>query len=447
MVLLGIAIDRTQVRVSLLDATTAKRIGEITTARNFIIEDHRTAVFTDLVFQDILQACQRAIREILVLTQINPSSIIAFGLTYPNEGLVLLNERKELIYHSETDAPGFDIHTSSFPTPEIAEQYFGEHLLNMPVNSLMGRLAYIYREHPALLERANHLVLPGDYTCYLLTGELHSTIADLSYAACWDFRSHDIAKTLVRHFGYESTILPKTKHSCGWQGNLLSAIAQSWDVPENLPLTYRAGEYLNHALSLQVLRPFEVAIRLGERGALYTVKDKSGADSSGRIISLAHINHTTDHPSYGQVLPILEGTDFSEPAAWNNSDHFDTAAMAEQTAIHQSVFFQQYREGWKLLKKKGLIPSVLRAPNQYLFQQSSFCSMVADQLNVTIEIIDTSASDAAALAAGVGAGYYAHHRASFTKVKPVAIYVPSTWQPLNEEPEIKHKKTVITSFI
>lgn len=423
MVLLGIAIDRKEVRVSLLDASTTKRIAEITTARNFISEDHRTAVFTDMVFQDILQACQRVIREILVLTKINPSSIIAFGLTYPNEGLVLLNERKELIYHSETNAPGIDIHTSSFPTPEIAEQYFGEHLLNMPVNSLMGRLANIYRDHPALLERANYLVLPGDYTCYLLTGELHSTIADLSYAACWDFRSHNIAKTLVRHFGYESTLLPKAKHSCGWQGNLLPAIAQACGLPEKLPLTYRAGEYLNHALSLQVLRPFEVAIRLGERGALYTVKDKSGADSSGRIISLAHINHTADHPSYGQVLPIREGTVFSEPAAWNNSDHFDTAAMAEQTVLHQSVFFEQYREGWELLKNKGLIPSVLRAPNQYLFQQSSFCSMVADQLNVTMEIIDTSASDAAALAAGVGAGYYAHHRASFTKVKPVAIYV------------------------
>lgn len=442
MFFLGIEIDREQVRASLIEAVTAKQIATGSSVRNKNLLDTDVAVFNDLVLKDILSSCAAAVMELLYASGVAPTQVNAIGISYPNEGMVLLNHHNEVIYHTEIDTAGFSIHTSSFPTTAIAEQYFGEHLMNLPDNSQMGRLTQLYKHHPALLGQAQKMVLPGDYICYVLTGQLHTTIADISYAVCWDFKSGEIAKTLIRHFGFESTLLPEVKQSCAIHGHLVPAIASAWGVPEGIPITYRAGAYLNHALSLQVLRPFEIAINIGEKGGFYSVKSKSGLDNTGRIISLAHINHCEDNPVYGQVMQIdskKETAISNSPDEMSAEYYFDTVSMNRQTVMHQQLYFKKYKEGWQLLKKKGLIPSVLRARQQYLFQQNSFCQMVADELQVTLEIFATNAAQSAALAAGVGFGYYPHHRASFSKIRPTAVYLPTGWTSLNEEPELKQK--------
>ena len=84
-------------------------------------------------------------------------------------------------------------------------------------------------------------------------------------------------------------------------------MASELGLPEGIPVSYRAGDQPNNALSLNVLEPGEVAATAGTSGVIYGVTDKTKFDPQSRVNTFLHVNHSHDHQRLG-VLLCINGT-------------------------------------------------------------------------------------------------------------------------------------------
>ena len=83
-------------------------------------------------------------------------------------------------------------------------------------------------------------------------------------------------------------------------GYLKDTIAARLSLKAGIPVSYKAGDQPNNALSLNVLKPGEVATTAGTSGVIYGVCDELNYDLQSRINSFAHVNHKA--PSLGGGL-------------------------------------------------------------------------------------------------------------------------------------------------
>ncbi len=69
-------------------------------------------------------------------------------------------------------------------------------------------------------------------------------------------------------------------------------MASELGLPEGIPVSYRAGDQPNNALSLNVLNPGEVAATAGTSGVIYGVTDQTKFDPQSRVNTFLHVNHS-----------------------------------------------------------------------------------------------------------------------------------------------------------
>jgi len=99
-------------------------------------------------------------------------------------------------------------------------------------------------------------MLPGDYIAYRMSGEKSTTISGLSEAILWDFEAHTLSKTLLDEMGVSEDLIPKVKETFDKHGTLSGDAAAELGLVAGIPISYKAGDQPNNALSLNVfVRP------------------------------------------------------------------------------------------------------------------------------------------------------------------------------------------------
>ncbi len=114
-------------------------------------------------------------------------------------------------------------------------------------------------------------------------------------------------KMFLRHYGFDKEIIPEIKPVFSTHGTLKAAVAEALRLKPGIPVTYKAGDQPNNALSLNVLEPGEVAATAGTSGVIYGVSDQLTYDPQSRVNSFAHVNYKTDKKRIG-VLLCINGT-------------------------------------------------------------------------------------------------------------------------------------------
>ena len=455
MYLLGYDIGTSSIKVALVDAESGKSIKVIQSPK----------VEMEMVAKEIGWAEQSpevwwenvclATREILEFTQIDPQRIKGIGIAYQMHGLVLVNEGQEVLRPSIIwcDSRAVEIGNKAFVN--LTEEKCLSHMLNSPGNFTASKLKWVKENEPEIYSRIHKMMLPGDYIAMKLTGEINTTISGLSEGAFWDFKENDIAKFLLDEYGIEEQLIPEIKDTFSVQGFLNKKASLETGLSEGIPITYRAGDQPNNALSLGVINSNEVAATGGTSGVVYGVVDKPIYDLQSRINGFAHVNHTSVKPRIGMLLCIngagIQYSFLKKIIAKPDVSYNDMEVMAREIYIgseglriipfgngaerilankspgaqinnlqfnkhSQAHFFRAGLEGiafsfvygFQVLKELGLNPKVIKVGNDNLFQSKIFSSTVANLLGCCIEVIKTTGAEGAAKASGVGAKVYAN---------------------------------------
>ena len=150
-------------------------------------------------------------------------------------------------------------------------------------------------------------MLPGDYIAMKLTGEICTTVSGLSEGMFWDFRNNEVARFLMEYYGFDMSLIPTVRPTFSEQGRVTALAAAELGLKAGVPVTYRAGDQPNNALSLTVFNPGEIASTAGTSGVVYGVNGAVNYDPKSRVNTFAHVNHTEGQTRLG-VLLCINGT-------------------------------------------------------------------------------------------------------------------------------------------
>ena len=402
---------------------------------------------------------------------LDPKDIKAIGLSYQMHGLVCVDKDMNVLRPSIIWCDSRAVPYGQAAQEALGKDFCLEHLLNSPGNFTAAKLAWVKENEPELYSRIWKIMLPGDYIAMRLTGQACTTVSGLSEGIFWDFRKNGPCRELLEYFGFDPTLLPQPRPTFGVQGTLTRQAAEQLGLAEGTPVTYRAGDQPNNALSLNVLNPGEIASTAGTSGVVYGVIGQVSYDPLSRVNTFAHVNHTAEDPRLG-VLLCINGTGILNSwmrrnVAPEGISYADMNQLAEEVPIGSEgvsvlpfgngaermlenretgcsvhgvnfnrhdrrhllraaqegiVFSFQY--GIEIMEQMGMKVDKIHAGLANMFQSRIFRETLSGVSGATIELYNTDGSVGAAKGAGIGAGIYRNSREAFSTLERLEVIGP-----------------------
>ncbi len=413
----------------------------------------------------------KATRKLLAKTRIDASSVRAVGIAYQMHGLVLVDKDHQVLRPSIIWCDSRAVPVGQAAFRRLGEQQALAHLLNSPGNFTASKLRWVQENEPALYDRIHAFMLPGDYIAMKLTGEPSTTISGLSEGVFWDFRRGAVADMVLEDFQIARDLIPRIVPTFSVQGELSRSASAATGLPRGIPVSYRAGDQPNNALSLNVLEPGEVAGTGGTSGVVYAVTDEPRYDPKSRVNGFAHVNYKPEAPRIGvlmcvngagilyswmkhQIVPedlsygdmekmagavpvgaegltllpfgngaerILENRNLQAHLAHLDLNRHGKAHLL-RAGLEGIAFAFVY--GIEIMQGMGLSMEVMRVGNDNLFQSALFAHTISTLTNSRIEMMQTTGAIGAARGAGVGAGIYRSLKVAMRNMKSLHTYEP-----------------------
>ena len=471
MYLLGYDVGSSSVKASLVNAET----GECIASDFYPKSEAKIAVphegWAEQDPENWWSSLKQSTLSIMDKSGVSADDIKAIGISYQMHGLVCVDKDKHLLRPAIIWCDSRAVPYGNAAFQKLGENYCLNHLLNSPGNFTAAKLAWVKDNEPEIFEKIDKIMLPGDYIAMRMTGEIHTTISGLSEGVFWDFKNGCISKELLEFYGFDESILPGIVPTFAEQGRLLPEIAEELGLSVGIPITYRAGDQPNNALSLKVFNPGEIASTAGTSGVVYGINEYMNHDSLSRVNNFAHVNHSAGQTRLG-VLLCINGTgilnswmkhnflpgDVSYPAmnemaakssiganglsilpfgngverVLNNQPmgckieglNFNIHTISDLMRAGQEGIVFAFKYGIDIMKETGISVQKIHAGNANMFQSPLFRDTLASVTGATIKLYETDGSVGAAKGAGMGVGYYADHNEAFASLKQKCVIEP-----------------------
>lgn len=481
MLLLGIDIGTSSIKVSVVDAQTQKTVASaqypetespITTLHPGWAEQS-----PDMWWQHV----QQAIKMCNQSGKYDAQDIAAIGIAYQMHGLVLVDKEQNLLRDSIIWCDSRAVQLGDQAFDAIGHDKCLTHLLNSPGNFTASKLAWVKQNEPQIYAQIDKIMLPGDYIAMKLSGEITTSISALSEGVFFDFVNNSISKDIINHYGFSESLFPRVQQVFSDHGGVLPSIAQQLGLRAGIPIAYKAGDQPNNALSLNVLNAGEVAATAGTSGVIYGVSDKLTYDPQSRVNTFAHVNYTEQQKSLG-VLLCINGTGslyrwtknlFGSAVNYSQMNteaakvplgsdglrilpfgngaermlnneligvHFHNIDLNLHTQAHifravQEGIASAFRYGVDIMRENGMNPTVIRAGKANLFLSDLFAQTFVNATGIPVELYNNDGSVGAALGAGIGSGIFSSPQEAFKQMQPLQLIEPNTdaFEPVYQE--------------
>ena len=266
MLLLGIDLGTSSVKVSVIDAQSQQCIASAHYPEKEadIISLHPG--WAEQSPDQWWENTQQAILKCHSSDLYRSADIGAIGIAYQMHGLVLVDKQQHVLRNSIIwcDSRAVEIGNKAFHA--IGEEKCLSHLLNSPGNFTASKLAWVKENEPAVYKKINRIMLPGDFIAMKLTGDCTTTASALSEGIFWDFKENAVSEDVIDYFGFDRSLFPSVQSLFSPHGYLKDSVAERLSLKAGIPVSYKAGDQPNNALSLNVLQPGEVAATAGTSG-------------------------------------------------------------------------------------------------------------------------------------------------------------------------------------
>ncbi len=473
--LLGYDVGSSSIKATLLETQTGKIIAsaaspakelEILAAKPGWAEQ-----YPEIWWQNVINAtCQ-----IKKQTQFDNSDVEAIGISYQMHGLVIVDKKLEVLRPAIIWCDSRAVQIGEQATESIGKQKCLENLLNMPGNFTASKLKWVRDNEPQIYSKIHKIMLPGDYLAMKMTGQINTTPSGLSEGIMWDFKEDKIADFVLENYGIDAQLLPDVVDTFSLQGQLTKQAADELGLKAGVPISYRAGDQPNNALSLGVLEPGQVAVTAGTSGVVYGVTDKKNYDPDSRVNTFVHVNHSTDKPRYG-VLLCVNGTGILNSWLKHNftgyGDAFFTYEQMNEIAskapvgsdglvilpygngaertlnnknigafvsgwnfnIHNRTHFLRAAQegivfalnyGLEIMRDIDIEVKTCKAGHANMFLSPLFAEAFATVTGACVKLYNTDGSQGAARGAGIGVGIYHDYNSAFVGLDCEQVIEPN----------------------
>ena len=475
MLLLGIDLGTSFIKVSVVDAATQQAVASVQYPDKEATITSLQAGWAEQSPDNWWNDVQKAILLAHATGLYNPSDIAAIGISYQMHGLVVVDKNHKVLRDAIIwcDSRSVEIGNQAFE--KIGAEKSLSHLLNSPGNFTASKLAWVKQNEPEIFSQIHKAMLPGDFIAMQLTGEISTTPSALSEGILWDFKTESLSQDVLDCYGFSADIFPSIKEVFTTHGKVKPEIASVLSLKADIPVSYKAGDQPNNALSLNVLKPGEVAATAGTSGVIYGVSDTLKYDPKSRVNTFAHVNHTANHKHLG-VLLCINGTGIMNRWVKDNIagglayDEINKKAEtvnagcdglrvlpfgngAERIlsnkllgaqilnldlnihtqahifrAVQEGICFA-FRYGLDIMREAGIQPKIIKAGKANLFLSEVFAQIFVNVCQAPVELYKNDGSTGAALGAGIGVGIFSNFEAAFSNMKPIKLIEPEKEHP------------------
>ncbi|RYE34478.1 MAG: carbohydrate kinase, partial [Sphingobacteriaceae bacterium] len=248
MLLLGIDIGTSSVKVSVLDAVSQTTItsAQFPEAEAEIIAPQPG--WAEQSPETWWKYTQQAIAACNQSGKYNPQDISAIGIAYQMHGLVLVDKNQNLLRNSIIWCDSRAVETGNAAFEAIGAEKSLAHLLNSPGNFTASKLAWVKAHEPEIYAQIDKVMLPGDFIAMKLTGEITTSVSALSEGIFYDFINQNISEDIINYFGFDKAIFPQVKPVFAVHGEVKAEVAQNLGLKKSIPVSYKAGDQPNNAL-------------------------------------------------------------------------------------------------------------------------------------------------------------------------------------------------------
>ncbi len=493
MYLLGYDIGSSSVKAALVDASTGACVASDFFPKSEAPIKALQPGWAEQNPESWWKYLSEATASVLSHAGVDSSDIKAIGISYQMHGLVLLDKERKVLRDAIIwcDSRGVPYGDKAFG--DLGSEHTLSRLLNSPGNFTAAKLQWVKQNEPEIFEKIDKIMLPGDYIAMRLTGEVCTTPSGLSEMMLWDFRENAVARFLMDYFGYDESIIPEIKATFCEQGRLSALAASELGLAEGTPVTYRAGDQPNNALSLNVFNPGEVASTAGTSGVVYGINGTVDYDARSRVNNFAHVNHSANQTRIG-VMTCISGTGILNSWCKRNiaPDGISYAAMNDLAAeapvgsagvtvlpfgngaervlenrqtgcsfhginfnIHnrshllraaQEGIVFSFMYGMEIMESIGMKIDKIHAGHANMFLSPIFRETLAGVSGATIELYDTDGAVGAAKGAGIGAGIYRDNNEAFASLVKLDEINPATDRTPYLEAYARWKKCLLTTL-
>ncbi len=488
MYLLGYDLGSSSVKAALLEVESGRCVATAFYPKEEMSIDAPKVGWAEQDPEMWWENVQQVTKKLFEQTKIAKEDIKAIGISYQMHGLVVVDKNLDVLRPSIIwcDSRATKIGEQAFH--ELGEEACLENLLNSPGNFTASKLSWVKKNQPALFEKVNKFMLPGDYIAMKMTGEINTTVSGLSEGIFWDFKKEEVALFLMKYYGFSNNLVPDIVPTFGLQGELSESAANVLNLKKGTPVSYRAGDQPNNAFSLNVLNPGEVAATAGTSGVVYSVSDQVEYDPLSRVNTFAHVNHG-EQTRLG-VLLCVNGCGILNAwlrrnvgKNWSYEEMNDLAAQVSVGSNNLSVLpfgngaerllqnrnlnaqidglnfnlhgeghlFRAAQEGiafaiyygMEVMHNMGINLSVIKASKANLFLSPIFRETLAAVSGSKIELYNTDGAVGAARGAGLGAGIYQSEKEAFESLEMTGYTAPNMLNPAAVKVAYEHWKEVL----
>ena len=400
------------------------------------------------------------------------ADVKAIGISYQMHGLVCVDKEGTPLRPSIIWCDGRAVPYGNAAFEAIGKEQCLSHMLNSPGNFTAAKLAWVKENEPGLFANIHKIMLPGDYIAMKLSGgDIKTTISGLSEGMFWDFKNNEVSKDIMNYFGFDDSLIAEIVPTFSVQSTVCETVAKELGIPMGTPIAYRGGDQPNNALSLNVMKPGEIAATGGTSGVVYGVLGDVNYDPLSRVNTFAHVNHNQPDTRLGVLLCINgtgilnawvkrtvapEGISYGEmndlaesvpvgaeglsvipfgngaervlqnenPGASLHGINFNIHTKAHIIRAAQEGIAFSFAYGMEIMKNMGMEITTIKAGHANLFLSPLFRRTLAAVTGASIQLYETDGSVGAAYGAGIGAGIYSDSDDAFKTLKHIATESP-----------------------
>jgi xylulokinase len=234
-------------------------------------------------------ATTESIRQVLAKTKVDTSAVKGIGLTGQMHGLVLLDEKGEVLRPSIL----WNDQRTAMQCDEIRQRLGKQKLIQITGNdALTGftapKILWVQENEPEIWKRVRHILLPKDYVRYKLTGEFGIDCADGAGTILFDLKTRDWSHEVLNALGIPIEYLPKVYEGTDITGTLLPNVAGELGLPAGIPVVGGGGDQAASAVGTGAVSAGVASLSLGTSGVVFVTTDTPAIESEGRLHAFCH---------------------------------------------------------------------------------------------------------------------------------------------------------------
>ena len=239
--------------------------------------------------RDWWSATVSAIGQVLQTGGVKGDDVASVGLTGQMHGLVLLDERGEVLrpcimWNDQRTGPQCEEITQRLGLPRLLE------LIANPVlpGFTAPKIVWVRENEPEVYSRAAHVLLPKDYARYRLTGQYATEVSDASGTALLDVRNRRWSDEMLAALDIPGQWLPECYESVVPSAVISQAAADETGLKVGTPVVGGGGDQAAGGIGSGIVRQGVISVTLGTSGVVFAATESFLLEPEGRLHAFCH---------------------------------------------------------------------------------------------------------------------------------------------------------------